>query len=253
MLSQVRKEEILESLENEEVVYLKDLSRRLGVSVSTVRRDVLKMMDEDGIEMLRGGAVRLQKRRLDLPSEKNRLVHADSKEIIAQKAAALVQDGDVIYIDAGTTTSAMYKYLKGKTAVVVTPSVSILRQPSISGISLILIGGEVNGELETINGSLAEKQLCSMYFDKAFLSISGYTGNGVFANDIREARKKEIVKERSYLTYAMADSSKLRRWGFIKVMDTDECTLITESDDSKANAVNEDSAAIPTPEKSFND
>lgn len=69
------------------------------------------------------------------------------------------------------------------------------------------------------------------HFDKAFISISGCNDDGVYANDIRKARNKELVKERSHCTYLLADTSKLNRWGFLKFMDMNEGILITEDNE----------------------
>ena len=229
MVPQFRKEEILDSLTKQDSVSLEDLSEKLGVSISTVRRDVVKMAEARDVEMLRGGIVRLQKRRVDMLASLNHANLAPQKEIIAQRAVDLVEDGDIIFIDSGTTTSAMGKYLGNKRITVVTTSIAFLQYLPLPNVNLILIGGEVVYERECVCGTNAEKQLSTMYFDKAFISISGYTEEGVYANDMREARNKELVKERSHCTYLLADSTKINRWGFLKFMDPAEGILITES------------------------
>ncbi|MFR8172516.1 MAG: DeoR/GlpR family DNA-binding transcription regulator [Marvinbryantia sp.] len=168
---------------------------------------------------------------LDPPTLENQKLRMDVKHMIARKAAALVEDGDIIYIDAGTTTSAMTRYLENKKITVVTPSLEVLQQLPVKGVSFVVVGGELNFELASFCGPIAEKILSQMYFDKAFLSVSAYSDYGVFANDIREGRKKEIVKEHSSETYVLADRTKQQQWGFMQVMDRSECTIITEKDD----------------------
>ncbi len=231
MLAQFRQEKILEALQEKEVVYLKDLASEIGTSESTIRRDIMKLEQEKTIESLRGGAVRLRNRRVDPPTLENQKLRMDVKHMIARKAAALVEDGDIIYIDAGTTTSAMTRYLENKKITVVTPSLEVLQQLPVKGVSFVVVGGELNFELASFCGPIAEKILSQMYFDKAFLSVSAYSDYGVFANDIREGRKKEIVKEHSSETYVLADRTKQQQWGFMQVMDRSECTIITEKDD----------------------
>lgn len=233
MLAQFRQEKILKTLENKGVVYLRELASEMGISESTVRRDIMKLEQENSVEALRGGAIRLKRRKVDLPVVESSKTRMDEKQVIARKAASLVQDGDIIYIDAGTTTSAMIKYLANKRITVVTSSMEVLQQLPVPGVSVVSIGGEVNMELESICGPIAEKNLSMLYFDKAFFSISAYSDMGIFVNDIREARKKEIVKEHSFVTYILADSSKQNQWGFIRFMDSDEGILISEKDDPK--------------------
>ncbi len=231
MLAQIRQEKILETLENKDVVYLKELATEMGISESTIRRDVMKLEQGNSVESVRGGAVRLKSRKVDLPLMESQKNKVDEKQIIAKKAAALVEDGDIIYIDAGTTSSAMIKYLENKKITVVTSSIEVIQQLPVEGISVVVIGGEVNMGLASISGPIAEKYLSTLYFDKAFFSVSAYSDIGVFVNDIREARKKEIIKEHSSVTYILADRSKQQQWGFIRFMDRDECILISEDDE----------------------
>ena len=231
MVPQFRQEEILDSLSKQEAVSLEALSEQLGVSVSTVRRDVVKMVEARNVEMLRGGIVRLQKRRVDMLASLNHANLATEKETIAKRAVELVEEGDIIFIDSGTTTSAMGKYLGDKKITVVTTSTALLKYLPLPNINLILIGGEVVYERECVCGTIAEKELSSMYFDKAFISISGFTDEGVYANDLREGRNKELVKERSHTVYLLADNTKRNRWGFLKFMDPSEGILITEDNE----------------------
>ena len=231
MIAELRQGKIMETISNHDVVFLKDLASQMGMSESTIRRDILKLEQDGKIEALRGGAVRLKSRRPDPSTKENQKLRMDVKNIIARKAAALVHDGDIIYIDAGTTTRAMVPFLAGKKITIVTPGLEVLQHLPVEGVSVVVVGGEVNFELSSFCGPIAEKQLSNMYFDKAFLSISAYTDTGIFANDIREGRRKEIVKEHSSETYALADRTKQQQWGFMQVMDRSECTLITETDE----------------------
>ena len=231
MIAELRQGKILETLSNNDMVFLKDLASEMGTSESTIRRDILKLERDEKIESLRGGAVRLKGRHIDLPTRENQKLRMDVKRIIARKAAALVKDGDIIYIDAGTTTRAMVPFLAGKKITVVTSGLEVLQHLPVEGVTVVAVGGEVNFELSSFCGPIAEKQLSNMYFDKAFLSISAYSDVGVFANDIREGRKKEIVKEHSSETYVLADRTKQQQWAFIQIMDRSECTLITETDE----------------------
>ena len=113
---------------------------------------------------------------------------------------------------------------------------------AIAGLVATQVQAAIAELLQKIRLEFAEKQLSNMYFDKAFLSISAYTDTGIFANDIREGRKKEIVKEHSSETYALADRTKQQQWGFMQIMDRSECTLITETDEEVAAMKREESA-----------
>ena len=153
----------------------------------------------------------------------------EQKEIIARKAADLVQDGDCIYVDSGTTTISMLRYSKGKNVTVVSSSTQIIEYLPIKGVKCILLGGEVRADLASVFGALTEKMLTNMYFDKSFIGANGYVEDeGIYTYDPRESRKKEIVKENSQQVYVLMDTSKKNKRAFTKVFDFNKCVLITE-------------------------
>ncbi len=235
MIPYVRKQMILDYLKTHEVALQKEIADYCSSSVSTIRRDLLALTKEGQVVMLNGGAVKaLAPQDFDQPVERKRLEHIEAKEIIAQKASALVANGDVIYIDSGTTPIMMLKYLKARNLTIVTSSVVFPREQTSPDWKVIFLGGELLANLESVVGTLTEKQLLSMYFDKAFVGANGYTKDGVFTYDIREARKKEIVKEQSKVTYLLADTSKDNKRCFARAFSLNECILITERDETEA-------------------
>jgi DeoR family fructose operon transcriptional repressor len=229
MVPDLRKKELLNNIAQKDVVYIKDLADELGISLSTIRRDLQSLQEDGEIILLRGGAARVSNRDFDEPVVRKKLINSDAKEIIAKKAAELVQDGDCIYVDSGTTTVAMLKYLSGKNITIVSSSTQLMDYMPIKGGKCILLGGEVRDDLESVFGSLTEKMISNMYFDKAFIGANGYIEDGgIYTYDPREARKKEIVKEYSKQTYALMDTSKRNKYAFAKAFDLNECILITE-------------------------
>ena len=112
MVPELRKEEILKSIKKRDISYIKDLAAELNISLSTVRRDVAALEQEGSVIVMRGGAVKYKAEDFDEPVVKKKLIHSEEKEIIARKAAALVEDGDCVYVDSGTTTVGMLKYLQ---------------------------------------------------------------------------------------------------------------------------------------------
>ena len=101
MVPELRKEEILKSIKKRDISYIKDLAAELGISLSTVRRDVAALEQEGSVIVMRGGAVKYKVEDFDEPVVKKKLIHSEEKEVIARKAAALVEDGDcVMWIQA---------------------------------------------------------------------------------------------------------------------------------------------------------
>jgi len=231
MIPYIRRQMILDYMSGKEVVYLKDISEFLNSSISTIRRDLGSLEKEGLVKLLNGGAATLQSRSYDLPVAKKSQINIEAKEIIAQKAADLVEDGDVIYIDSGTTTIIMMKFLKKKKITIVTSGLAFPRDQLTPDIKLIYLGGELLVDLESLVGTITEKQLLSMYFDKAFIGANGYCDQGVFTFDLREARKKEIVMNQSRKAYLLVDTSKEGKRGFARAFGLEDCILITERND----------------------
>jgi DeoR family fructose operon transcriptional repressor len=229
MIPELRREELLKYITKQDIVHMKDLVDELGISLSTIRRDLQTMEKEGEVVVMRGGAVRLNTKGYDEPVTKKKLINSEAKEIIAKKAADLVEDGDCIYVDSGTTTVAMLKYLDRKRITIVSSSTQMLEHLPIRGASSILLGGEVRDDLESVLGVLTEKMIMDLHFDKAFIGANGYIEDGgIYTYDLREARKKEVVKTQSKLVYALMDTSKKNKYAFAKVFDLNECILITE-------------------------
>lgn len=230
MIPYIRRQKIIDELEKNDLVYVEDLSRILPeISVSTIRRDLKTLADEGQIVLLRGGAAKLKNGSYDVSIETKKLMNVKEKERIAKHAASLVKDGETIYIDSGTTTSLMVNYLMDRQITVVTSNTQIVNQVGEAVFTCIFIGGEVMKHLGSVVGPLAEMMISNMFFDKAFLGVSGYSEeNGINTPDLRECNKKKLVKEKSAQTYVLADHSKEGKNTLCKAFDLDECLIITD-------------------------
>ncbi len=232
MVPELRKEELLRCIKSKDISYIKDLAAEVGISLSTVRRDVAALEQEGSVIVMRGGAVKYKAEDFDQPVVKKRLIHSEEKEIIAKKAAQLVEDGDCIYVDSGTTTVSMFKYLQGKRITIVSSSTELRDYLPIKNATCIMLGGEVRADLESVLGAQTEKMISDMYFDKAFIGANGYIPDGgIYTYDDREARKKVIVKEHAKKVFVLMDTSKKNKYAFSKVFDLSEAVLITEEDE----------------------
>ena len=224
MIPYERRQILLNELEKQDMVTLSDFARALhGVSESTIRRDLKILEGEGQIVLLRGGAAKIKTGSYDTPIHSRGLYKIKEKEAIARTAAKLVHDGEVIYIDSGTTCLKMISYLKNKRITVVTTNAMVV--PSI------LIGGDVLKSTASIVGSITDNSLKDMFFDKAFIGATGYDlQSGINTPDSREANKKRIIKENSSEVYVLADSSKSGKRTMCKAMELSECTIITEQE-----------------------
>ena len=237
MIPELRQERILESVKSRDISYIKELAEELDISLSTIRRDIAVLEEAGKVISMRGGAVKpaIQIEKVpeatvdEAPVIKKRLIKSSEKDIIAAKAAEMVEPGDVIYVDSGTTCSCMFSYLSSKDIIIVTSNYEILDYMPMQKASVILLGGEISDDLHSINGPLTEKSIADMHFNKAFIGANGYIPDGgVFTHTEREARKKVLVKEHSDKNYLLMDTSKKNQYAFQKLFNVRDVELITE-------------------------
>ena len=237
MVPELRQEAILASVRSRDISYIKDLAEELNISLSTIRRDIAALEEAGTVISMRGGAVKPVIAEEPAPATvteeapvvKKRLIRSAEKDLIAKKAAALVSDGDVIYIDSGTTCSCMFQYLSTKDIIIVTSNYEVLDFMPMQKAKVIMLGGEISNDLHSINGPLTEKSIADMHFNKAFIGANGYIPDGgVFTHTEREARKKVLVKEHSDKNYLLMDTSKKNQYAFQKLFNVRDVELITE-------------------------
>lgn len=230
MVPHQRRMQILQLLEQQETVTLTEFCNAFeNVSESTIRRDLKSLEAEGEIILLRGGAACLKQASYEVPAQSKSVKNVDEKEKIARYAAGLVNDGESIYIDSGTTLIHMAKYLKGKDITLVTTNALLFSEIQSLDINCFIVGGELNFSTGSILGTKTNSMLSEMYFDKAFLGANGFSDKaGISTPDIREAEKKQIVNQNSNKTYILVDSSKSGKNKLCKVFDLGEVTIICD-------------------------
>ncbi|QQO10590.1 DeoR/GlpR family DNA-binding transcription regulator [Breznakiella homolactica] len=230
MIPYERRKRMLAELEKQELVNLEDFGSVLGnVSLSTIRRDLRTLEAEGQIVILRGGAAKMKSGSYDTPVSSRQILHVREKELVARTAADLIKDGEVVYIDAGSSALRMIKHLKSKRISIVTTNASIMSEVAETDFKCLLVGGELLKSTASLVGPLTDNILKDMYFDKAFIGATGYDLQaGINTPDEREANKKAIVKNNSKETYVLADSSKEGIQTLCKAFELNECIIITD-------------------------
>ena len=212
-----REHEIVRLLAEDGGIPVSKLSDRLGVSTVTIRSDLNNLAKKGVVVRTRGGAVPafhpnvVERQNLRI-EEKNR---------IARAAARMVNDGDTIMIEAGTTTSLIAKYLLGKRFVnIVTNSSLILPFARLNpGIHMTVVGGEFRPATESFVGPIALQELERFHVRLAFVGTDGFSMDGGLTTHLVEGA--EIVRkmaERSGSTVLVADASKFGKVGFVRVL-----------------------------------
>ena len=208
MRSSARREHILEAV-LDGPISVEDLSERFGVSASTIRRDLARMKSEGLLLRTYGGAASaIQEQGID---ERERLAQPE-KAAIARAAAQHVQDGQQIYLDAGTTCAALANLLaKRHDLTVVTSGLSALEALSrAEAVETILLGGSLRALSRATVGPFAELVMRRLQVTTAFLGADAVDPNkGLCEASPAQAALKDLVISRASAVVVLADSSKL--------------------------------------------
>lgn len=207
-----RQQLILQYLKENGTVKVDDLSKKLGVSPITIRRDLQLFEDNGIVEKFYGGATLVERALDDDPSfSASSEEYVSQKHAIANRAASLVEDGDIIFINSSSTALLILEYLEDKQVTVVTNNGKALQISSSPNIDLVLTGGEVNRRKLCMVGDYATHLLSKISADKCFLGVSGVSAAlGISTSVLQETTiNSMMLKKCNGPTIILADSSKV--------------------------------------------
>lgn len=234
MISDLRHQKIINHLENQGSVTVSDLVKEFGVSEMTIRRDLDILENKGLLRRVHGGAVSRRGRSYEPPFIMRSTENLESKQRIGQMAASLVNNGDSITLDIGTTTLEIAKNLHSKhDLTIITPSLQIANElVNHQGIRLIISGGVLRpGELSMV-GHLAERVFEEFYVDKLFLGAGAIDlKNGASEFNIEDALVKRAMVKTAKQVILVADSTKFNQIAFTSIVDTQSIhTIITDNE-----------------------
>jgi len=221
---------ILDRLSADGSVSVGILSRDLGLSEVTIRGD-LRLLEEKGwVNRKRGGAVAAIHRDI-LERQK---VFSEQKNTIAKAAAEMVKEGDVIMIEAGTTTALIARYLTGKRDIhIVTNSTLVFSYARMyPHLQITMIGGEFRRSTESLVGPIALEIIGRLNVRLAFVGTDGFSlKHGMTTHIMEGAEIVKAMKAHAQTTVLVADSSKYGKVGFVSVLPLSEMNLILTDGD----------------------
>jgi DeoR family fructose operon transcriptional repressor len=235
LLTPERHQHILQLLKERGIVKIQELVELTNTSESTIRRDLSQLEEQKFLKRIHGGASRLQGKLQEASMNEKSSKNPHEKRLIAQYAASLVDEGDCLYLDAGSTVKEMIDFLPNKNIVVVTNGFMHLTPLLDKGITTYLIGGFVKQTTNAIIGRGALSSLENYRFDKCFMGVNGiHPDFGFTTPDQEEAVIKQKAIALSREAYVLADDSKFSEIAFAKIGEIKEAIIIT-------NAIDEDS------------
>lgn len=216
LLTEERRRAILGIVDRQGSALISDLSRQFGVSSVTIRADINSLCTKDLLVRSHGGAFRRSDVVLDAPLEVKASQHHEEKVRIAQAAAALVKEGEIILLDSGTTTLEVSRAIAARNLAGLTAITNALDIASeLAGhpqISVIMIGGLLRHISRSFVGPQAEKMLASLHADHLFLGVDGFEPNvGPSTPDVLEAESNAVMIRIAREVTVVTDASKIGR------------------------------------------
>lgn len=225
-----RVEKIEKYIRQYDTVTNEQLCKEFNISLQTLRRDLKELEENDSIKKVYGGVISNTKsltNKVDDISFRS-TIHAKEKKKMGELASELVENGDVIFIDSGTTVCQIIPYLSHhENVTIVTHSVNVINMASKSpNLKCICIGGLLKPDTLSFAIDLTNR---SFSFNKAFVATVGISSDGLTNTDITEGRIKEYIIQQSDETYVLADHSKFEIKGFYHFADLhDLAGIITD-------------------------
>lgn len=224
-----RREIILEALAGDGSVGVSDLAKRLGVTVVTVRADLVALEEEGVLVRTHGGALPAFHPKIAARTREDK----ERKAAIAKAAAAEIANGDTVIISAGTTTALIAKYLLGKRDIhIVTNNTLVLAYARTNPqLRVTLVGGEFRSSEEGLVGPMALASLDQFHVSKTFIGIDGASvKQGFTAHFLESADLVRKMAEQADEVVVISTSTKFGKPGFARILPFNGVdTLITDA------------------------
>jgi DeoR family transcriptional regulator of aga operon len=227
-----RRAQIIEELQEYGKVNVSDLSKKCNVSEVTIRNDLIKLEQKGMLIRTRGGALRQESVSRDFELSEKRRRNIREKQLIGKKAAELIQDGEKIIFDSGTTTMEVARNLSGHSDLtILTNAINIAA--SLTGnrsCRVIMLGGLLRFKSLSLVGTQAEENLRNYSCDKLFLGVDGIDSHyGLTTPNFEEAHLNRIMIEVVKEVVVVTDSSKFQRRSFAFISPIEKVhTIITD-------------------------
>lgn len=234
MFQEERYEKIIDSLETNGRVTVKELAQEFQVTEDCIRKDLRELENRNKLKRVYGGAI-CPRSHKDIKSiEERKNENADEKKKIAKKAMDIIEDNEIIFLDTSTINLEISKQLNrsGKVLTVVTNMIEIILElKNNPNIKVICIGGQFNSQVGAIVGAAADRYIKKFTYDKAFIGICGINRETGYISTIylEDGITKKTIIESSNKSYLVMETEKFNYDEFYKFATLDEFeSIITE-------------------------
>lgn len=229
----IRRSQILEQLRIDGKVSVSRLSESLGATPVTIRNDLATLERDGYLIRVQGGAVLAQRPVNNPVSGVREDVDFHQKQVIAAAVADMIQDGDTLFFNSGTTTLHIAKALQSRKHLhIVTNSVEIATAlGNNSNFKVLLLGGEINTQYGFTYGGDTQDQLYKYRADWAILSVDGVSAKGgITTYHAEEAIIDRLMMANAKQHLVAATGKKIGKAGFSRICDSNgEILLVTDN------------------------
>lgn len=235
MLIVDRQKKLLDILRLRQSASLEHLAKELGVSSSTVRRDVEALCREGLAAATRGGVLFRGRSPAMLDLEQRMHEQVDAKRAIGKAAAAMIEPGMTVYFDGGSTLHYTVEQLDVRPLQVVTNSLPVAHHfANDDGVELLILGGAMYPRSGVMVGPLTIQALSEIHADLMFFSVAGIYDRDIFNANLAMVQVEKLALKQAARKILLADSGKFGRKGLARICSVSEIDLIiTDSAISK--------------------
>ena len=218
-----RREQLLQLLQRHKSLDVKEAAAMLHVHEATVRRDLNHLAAQGLAQRTHGGAVLVEGMDAEIPLFARETANLDKKDAICREAAALVRDGDTLFLDSSSTTARMIRYLRSKKdlKIITNGAKTAILLSQLPGIVLYCAGGRMRENSLSYVGAETVRFLENFYADAAFFSCRGLSERGLSDCCEEEAVLRRTMIAQSRLSVLLMDSTKVGTDSFFHICKAD--------------------------------
>jgi DeoR/GlpR family transcriptional regulator of sugar metabolism len=211
-----RRKLIQEYLSTHTIASISELSNLVETSEATIRRDLEQLEKENFLERTSGGAIHHTRMNLESAYDARAISYPDEKCLIGASAASMIHDGDVVFINSGSTTTQILNQIPkdAEITIITNNMAAVSKFEGEVNYEIILLGGNLNKKVSAVTGQFALSNLSQVYADKLFFGVDGISpkfGCTVPTNSEAEIVRMMIKRTRG-LKAVVTDHSK---WGVV--------------------------------------
>jgi len=244
MLAPQRHALILDHLRGNGSASLATLTRLTGASESTIRRDLLELSQRSGsVRRIHGGVIsaRLESSTYEPPAQVAEQLHPQAKQRIGAAAAGLILDGQSVMFDSSSTVmeAARAAVRRGLAITAITNDLATAQVLNTSAAGCVIVtGGTVRPDTNTLYGPSCESLLRSVYVDLLFLGVHAVSGTGATESSIEIADIKRHMIATAKRVVLLADQSKFGRSSFTQICGLEDIdALVTDATPEQCEAL----------------